>query len=269
MVGILVKGAAMGIFQLVGWVRPRVPGQPLVSRDTVINLVTGVGLMGLKYALIIHIAAVAQLGLVSMAWLSPGWAQLVVAFLALDFTRYWVHYADHRVPFLWSFHRTHHSSEVMDSTSGLRMHVVDFFQLSAIPIVLFGVVMDVSSFDPWVLPAALAIGDVMDAFEHANIQMDMTKPWNRAWNLLLNSPHFHSWHHTRDGALCDGNYSNTLIIWDRLFGTDVTQAEPPELYGLGGDQAIENSLLGLQLLRSREATPASPASQAAGQAGSR
>jgi sterol desaturase/sphingolipid hydroxylase (fatty acid hydroxylase superfamily) len=49
--------------------------------------------------------------------------------------------------------------------------------------------------------------------------------------------------------LCDGNYGNVLLFWDRLFGTDVTGAEPPPLMGIDGDQRLENSLLGLQLLR--------------------
>jgi sterol desaturase/sphingolipid hydroxylase (fatty acid hydroxylase superfamily) len=195
------------------------------------------------------IVAHTQVGLVDMTWLEPGWAQFLVAFLVLDFVRYWVHYADHRVPWLWTFHRVHHSSEYLDASAGLRMHLVDFCQLSAIPIVLFGLLMDATTFQPWVISAAMGVGIVFDCLQHANISMDMTKPHNKAWNLLLNNPHFHSWHHTRDGSLCDGNYSNTLIIWDRIFGTEVTQPKPPELYGLDDSQAIENSLLGWQLLR--------------------
>ena len=80
----------------------------------------------------------------------------------------------------------------------------------------------------------------------------LDNPAARAWHMLLNNPLFHSWHHTRDGALCDGNYGNTLVIWDRLFKTEVTQSKPPVLMGLGGDQIIDDrSLIGLQLLRPR------------------
>ncbi|MDP6933209.1 MAG: sterol desaturase family protein, partial [Myxococcota bacterium] len=70
-------------------------------------------------------------------------------------------------------------------------------------------------------------------------------------------PLFHSWHHTRDGSLCDGNYSNTLVIWDRLFGSEVTRPQPPETYGLEGDQALKFGLLSMQMLRRRDAAQAS------------
>ena len=175
--------------------------------------------------------------------------QFLLAFLLLDLSRYAVHYADHRVPLLWRFHRVHHSSEKLNATSGLRMHVVDLFQLTAIPILVFGVVLDTSSFASWVVPSALALGILFDSFQHANIAMDMSKPWNRAFNLVLNNPHFHSWHHTRDGHLRDGNYGNVLVLWDRIFRTDVTQDELPDAFGLPQDQQLEQGVIGLQAMR--------------------
>ncbi|MEC8424559.1 MAG: sterol desaturase family protein, partial [Myxococcota bacterium] len=104
------------------------------------------------------------------------------------------------------------------------------------------------------IPAAMAIGVLFDGFQHANLRVDVENPLFRAWNLLFNNPHFHSWHHTRDGHLQDGNYGNTLVIWDRLFGSEVTQPGSPALYGVGGDQALQNDPLSWLLLRRREAT---------------
>ena len=254
MIGVLVKVVAMGFFQVAGVVRPRVTGQGLATRDTVINLINGAALFALKLALLNAIFGLIRVRLVPLDWLPNEVAQFAFTLVLLDFTRYWVHYADHRVPALWSFHRVHHSSERLDATSGLRMHLVDFLQLAALPVVLFGVIFDERQLAGWVLPAALAVADVFDAFEHSNLKINMNNPLARAWNLLLNNPHFHSWHHTRDGALCDGNYANTFIIWDRLFGTDVTRPEPPALMGLDETQNLENSPLGLQLLRRRAAS---------------
>ncbi len=248
----LVQGLAMVAFLVIGWRYPRVPGIPLINRDVISNLVNGVVLFGLRVVLVSKVAAWATFGLVDASgW--PVWLQLLGAFLALDFTRYWVHFADHRVPWLWTFHRVHHSAERMDSTTGLRMHFVDFVQLSAIPIVLFGVILDTSAWPTWVLPAALGVGALMDAFQHANLRVDSRAPWFRVWNLLLNSPHFHSWHHTRDGHLRDGNYANTLVIWDRLFGTEVTQPVPPEAYGILASESIANDPLSWLILRKRVA----------------
>ncbi len=260
MTGFFLQAGAMALFLGLGALRPRYE-QPLLGRHTFVNLATGALMFLLRVTLVAWVAARAEFGLLDLSVLSHPLAQLAVAFLALDFTRYWVHRADHRVPWLWTFHRVHHSSQHLDATAGLRMHVVDFVQLSAIPMVLFSVVMDTSSFAPWVVPAALGIGVVADGFQHANIRIPYQHPFWRTWDRLLNNPHFHSWHHNADGHERDGNYGNTLTIWDRLFGSDVTGPEVPPELGLSSDQALDESVFGLQLLRPRvqDAPAAEPA----------
>jgi len=250
-VGAPLHGLMLGTFLLAGRLRPRVEGQPIFNRDLVYNVLNGVALFAVRLTGIAWVADQLNTGLLSTDWLPGAWAQGLLAFLLLDFSRYWLHYAGHRVPILWSFHRVHHSAEVLDASTGLRMHLVDFLQLSALPIVLFGVLLDTSGWDPDVLAVVLSIGVVFDCFQHANLRVDTSTPWFRAWNVLLNNPHFHSWHHTRDGHLRDGNYSNTLIIWDRLFGTDVTGPEPPPLFGITEGEALVNDPLSWQLLRTR------------------
>jgi len=257
---LILQGGSLAVFLVLGMIHPRVRGFGLIHRGLILNVLNGFVLFLLASTGVKWVQDHTEFALVDMSFLSAGWMQFLVAFLALDFVRYWVHHAAHRVPWLWTFHRVHHSAEYLDASAGLRMHVVDFFILSAIPITLFGVIMDTANFSSWVVPSALGVGIVFDAFQHANLAMDMTKPWNKAWNLLLNNPHFHSWHHTRDGVLCDGNYSNTIIVWDRLFGTEVTQPVPPEKYGLESSQALVDSVLGWQLLSLREPAAAAVAS---------
>jgi sterol desaturase/sphingolipid hydroxylase (fatty acid hydroxylase superfamily) len=245
-----LQAGAMAFFLGVGLLHPRVK-QGLFVPETTVNLVTGGLLFLVRILLVLGLSRLALVpnGVVDGARIQSPGLQFAVAFLMLDFTRYWVHRADHRVAFLWRFHRVHHSSERLNATSGLRMHVVDLLQLSAIPGLLYFLLLDVSSFAPWVIPGALAVGIVFDSFQHANIAMNMEKPFNQAFNVLLNNPHFHSWHHTRDGHLRDGNYSNVLVIWDRLFGTQVTQEKPPESLGLPAEQQLEQGVLGLQFMR--------------------
>lgn len=251
-VGVLIKAIAMGTFQLSGVIRPRNPAQGLANRDTLINVVNGVILFALKLLVINQLLVWFEVGLIDLSWIPSGPAQFLFALIVLDFTRYWVHYADHRVGFLWKFHRVHHSAETLDSTTGLRMHLVDFLQLVCIPATTFGLLFNTAQLEPWVLPAALAVADVFDAFEHANLRWSEEHWLVRAWGRVFNNPLFHSWHHTRDGSLCDGNYGNTLVIWDRMFGTEVTRPQPPALLGLEADQALDDqSLIGLQLLRRR------------------
>lgn len=227
---------------------PRVP-QPLLRRDTWINLVNGLLLFPVR--LLLSAVGVDQLrvGLIPLGFLQNPWLQLVFIFLVLDFGRYLLHFAHHRVPFLWSFHRVHHSVETMDSTAGLRMHLVDFLQLSLLPVLLFGVLLDTREIPEWVRMAALVPGILFDSFEHANLRFDASSGWRRAWFAVLNNPLFHSWHHTNEGHLCDGNYGNVLVAWDRLFGTEVTRVVPPAEYGISGDQRLRNDPLSLQILR--------------------
>ncbi|MDP2304405.1 MAG: sterol desaturase family protein [Pseudomonadota bacterium] len=229
---------------------PREARNGILTQESWINLLNGGVLFAGRQALLL---ALVYAGLEPLEWrlldltALPAFVQFLVAFLTLDFARYWLHYADHRVPLLWSFHRVHHSAESLDATTGFRMHVVDFVQLAAIPLLLFGVLFRVSP--GWPLPAALIIGIVADSIEHSNVRFTLDTPFKRLWFRVFNTPLFHSWHHTRDGQLHDGNYANALPVWDRLFGTDVTREVPPELYGVEDKQALDASWLGLQLLR--------------------
>jgi sterol desaturase/sphingolipid hydroxylase (fatty acid hydroxylase superfamily) len=243
-----VLALAVGLGCGVLWPRRQ---KTLFTKESYINLLNGALLYPARLGLGLLGLDQIKVGLIPVGTLFHPALQFLFLFLMLDFTRYWVHYADHRVPWLWSFHRVHHSAESMDSTVGFRMHFVDFLQLTAIPVVLFGLIFDVSAFAPWTMPAALSVGIVADAFEHSNMEFKLDSWWKRLWFASFNNPLFHSWHHTRDGNLKDGNYANALPLWDRLFGTDVTSPEPPALFGIDGDQRIEMSWIGLQLLTPR------------------
>ncbi len=237
------------LFLGVGALFPRVP-QGFVTRATVLNIVTGGFLFAMRMAVVKVVGDVESHGVIAMGWASAPAVQFLVAFLLLDFARYATHYADHRVSWLWFFHRVHHSSEELDASSGLRMHAVDLLQLTAIPLVLFTFLLDTRGFEAWVVPSAMAVGVVFDAYQHANIRMDMSRPFNRLLNRCVNNPHFHCWHHTRDGFLRDGNYANVLLFWDQVFGTVVTRPEVPVEFGLPESEQLSQSAIALQLLRS-------------------
>jgi sterol desaturase/sphingolipid hydroxylase (fatty acid hydroxylase superfamily) len=235
-----------------------------LTRETWINLFNGAALYPIRLLLGLLGVTSIHIGLVPLGTLGHPVLQFLFTFLVLDFTRYWVHRADHRVPFLWKFHKVHHSVEALDATAGFRMHLFDFVQLTAIPVVLFGVLFDVSHFEPWVMPAALIVGILADSAEHANVRFPLDTWWRKLWFQLFNNPLFHSWHHVRDGHICDGNYANALPLWDRLFGSDVTRTEPPLLYGLEQSRALDRSFVGMHLLRPRPPEEASPGVSAMG-----
>ena len=249
----IATGLLIVVFLGLGYLRPRVePG--IDWKVSAVNVATGALLAAVRTGVLVLVAApVAALGgglidLGSVTWIP---VQLVLVYVLLDFARYWLHYAHHRVPALWFFHRTHHSSEHLNATSGLRMHIADCVQLTLVPVVLFGLLFDISSFEAWIFPLVIVLGAAMDAFEHSNLRIDPKHPVWRTWDLVFNNPHFHAWHHTNEGHIKDGNYGLGMTVWDRLFDTEVTEDLPPAEYGLG-HQWIALDFLGLQLLRRRE-----------------
>ena len=256
MEALVVQGGVLLVFLALEKVFPR-SRVTFLSRQTWINVVTGGLLFALKAAFVallyMVIGGLEIPRLVPVPFRSP-FAQLAFAFVISDFCRYWLHRAHHEVAFLWRFHRVHHSCRQLNVTSGLRMHLVDFIQLALLPFLLFGVIFDTRAFDARVWTALAFIVAAMDAFSHADMRYPLEGKVAKAWYTLFNTPHFHSWHHTTDPERYNGNYSQTLVIWDRLFGTAVDEPRPPEELGLDADQDLEDSIIGLQLLRPSRST---------------
>lgn len=68
-------------------------------------------------------------GISAMAVLAPLMLALAL-FLVDDLVRYLIHYAEHRVPFLWQFHKVHHSATVLNFMTAERHHPVSIFYFS-------------------------------------------------------------------------------------------------------------------------------------------
>jgi len=96
------------------------------------------------------------------------WAQLLTLFLVRDFIQWNVHRLLHRVPWLWEFHKVHHSVEEMGFAAHLRFHWMEnvvYRVLEYIPLAMIGFGID----DFFVVHIfTLAVGH----FNHSNI-------WNK------------------------------------------------------------------------------------------
>lgn len=143
----------------------------------------------------------------------PVWLQYILMFVVADFIQWNIHRLLHRVPWLWEFHKLHHSVKEMGFAAHLRFHwmeTVIYKSLQYIPLAFFGFGLT----DFFMLHMiALAIGHL----NHANI----------AWTWgplrwLLNSPAMHIWHHAKHlpGSYPYGvNFGLSLSVWDYLFKT--------------------------------------------------
>jgi sterol desaturase/sphingolipid hydroxylase (fatty acid hydroxylase superfamily) len=150
---------------------------------------------------------------------------LVLLVLVPSFFTYWLHYACHKVPLLWSFHRVHHSAEAAGITALLHTHPLEslaFGPLLALPTALVSgpvlFILGVHRFHP----AAIAILAVFKTweplhgvFEHSHVRISFG--W---FNRIYGGAVLHQFHHSAELRHRDKNFGNQFaIIWDWLFGT--------------------------------------------------
>ncbi|NIP25103.1 hypothetical protein GWN42_14605, partial [candidate division KSB1 bacterium] len=142
---------------------------------------------------------------------APLWLQFITFFLLKDFLEWNIHRLLHIVPWLWEFHKLHHSIEELDWIGNFRFHwgeVVVYKTLSYLPLVVLGV-------DGTVILIIAVIGTLMQDLNHANLPFDYGP-----LKYILNSPKMHVWHHDVEMHGKGGqNFGIVLSVWDWLFGT--------------------------------------------------
>ena len=164
----------------------------------------------------------------SHAVVSPWVASGVLTFsiyLAYEFA-YWLnHWLSHRIPFLWEFHKVHHSAESLSTLTNFRVHPVDtllFYNMaSGIVGVTAGTVSYVFGYpvNPWTLGGTNLLifvsGWLLTYLQHSHLWMSFTGVAGK----LLVSPAHHQIHHSTNPRHHNRNFGATLAIWDWLFGT--------------------------------------------------
>src|SRR5437763_16833389 len=53
----------------------------------------------------------------------PRWLETAIAIVLLDYTLWWWHWANHRVPFLWRLQLVNHVDRDIDASTALRFHL--------------------------------------------------------------------------------------------------------------------------------------------------
>lgn len=142
----------------------------------------------------------------------PKWAQWLTMFIIADFIQWNVHRMLHRVPWMWEFHKLHHSVKEMGFAAHLRFHWMEtiiYKTIQYIPLAMIGFGID----DFFLVHIfAIAIGHL----NHSNIYITYGP-----FRYLINNPAMHIWHHAKH--LPDGshgvNFGISLSVWDYLFKT--------------------------------------------------
>lgn len=145
----------------------------------------------------------------------------VIYLVVFDFVNYWIHRAQHQSHAWWALHGLHHSQRNMSMWTDNRNHLLDDI-LTSLILSLVAVVIGVG---PGQFVALVAISQLSENFQHANVRIWFGRFGERLWV----SPRFHRRHHSigighefeRSGRVVLGgcNFGVLLPWWDMLFGT--------------------------------------------------
>ena len=155
----------------------------------------------------------------------------VAALLYVDLAFYWWHRISHEVNFMWATHGVHHQSEDYNLAVALRQEWGG--HLTHIPFLL---PMALLGFSWKMLAIHVAISLLYQFWIHTEVIRRMGP-----FEWVFNAPMHHRVHHAVNPQYLDKNYGGILVIWDRLFGTFQTEAQPC-VYGTTTPIASWNSL---------------------------
>lgn len=196
------------------------------NMDMVSSLSSGVtnatkDVLGLSVAIISYPWLVDQLAITQV---KGTFLTYLIAFIALDFAGYWVHRISHEYNLFWNNHIIHHSSEEFNLACALRQSISSILKIFAV----------------FLLPAALlgVPGQVIAVIAPLHLFAQFwyhTRHINKMGFLekIIVTPSHHRVHHAINPVYLDKNYSQILIIWDKLFGTFQEELpDVPPVYGI-------------------------------------
>jgi sterol desaturase/sphingolipid hydroxylase (fatty acid hydroxylase superfamily) len=145
------------------------------------------------------------------------WLALIIAFVCHELAYYWEHRLGHRVGLFWAFHSIHHSSNEFNHSTAARGFYLDGkLQITG---ALAASVLGVS---PMVYLAIVVVKSAFGIWNHASYIGDL------GWmEKVFATPRNHMVHHANQPKYIDKNYSQVLILWDRLFGSFHPYEERP------------------------------------------
>jgi len=141
----------------------------------------------------------------------PIWIEIILTVIILDFIIWGQHLLSHKIPFVWRFHRMHHTDRDLDVTTAVRFHPFE---------IIFSMFIKITSI--YILGAsaiAVIIFEIMlngmAMFNHANLRIPI-----RIENILrkfIVTPDLHRIHHSVYIDEHNKNFGFSLSIWDKIF----------------------------------------------------
>lgn len=149
------------------------------------------------------------------------WLQAIEVVVLSDFLIYWGHRLQHKVGFLWRFHKVHHSSQHMDWLAAHREHPLDsIYTIGIINLPAF-----ILGFPLETIAGFIAFRGIWAIYIHSNVRLPIG-PLKK----IIGAPELHHWHHDLDRDA--GNYANISPLMDIIFGTYTCPDHEPEKFGI-------------------------------------
>ncbi len=153
--------------------------------------------------------------------IQPWWLQAIEVVVLSDLIIYWGHRLQHKVGFLWRFHKVHHSAEHLDWLAAHREHPIDTIYtvgLINLPAFILGFPLET-------IAGLIAFRGIWAIYIHSNVRLPIG-PLRK----LIGAPELHHWHHDKDRQA--GNYANISPLMDIIFGTYKCPDHEPESFGI-------------------------------------
>jgi sterol desaturase/sphingolipid hydroxylase (fatty acid hydroxylase superfamily) len=180
----------------------------------------------------------------------------LLLFLAYELG-YWInHYLSHRVPFMWEFHKVHHSATVLTPVTTFRVHPGYMLIFSNILAVTAAIGNGLGHYLFGETTAQYALSGtnvILVLFMYSYVHLQHSHVWiplRGALGRLIMSPAHHQIHHSSDPIHFNKNLGSCLAIWDWLFGTLYVPRKAREKlsFGVEADRPEAHTLRGEFLL---------------------
>ncbi|MCP4681162.1 MAG: sterol desaturase family protein [Desulfobacterales bacterium] len=159
-----------------------------------------------------------NLGVLNMMQI-PEWLKILVTVAFMDFMLYVWHLLNHEMPFLWRFHRVHHSDLNMDVSTATRFH---FGELAISAVIKISIIFFLGASVLGILIFESAV--VLCAqFHHSSIKVP--KWFEIIYWIFFVPPSMHRIHHSVIIKERDSNYGTIFSIWDRILGTLISNVD--------------------------------------------
>ena len=169
-----------------------------------------------------------------------------------DFFSYFIHYLMHKIPFLWEFHKTHHSATTLNPLTQYRIHPIELIINNIRNILVFGFITGIFDYLSHhqidkIMFLGVNVFTFLFFFFGANLRHSHVKlKYPKVIEYIFISPFQHQIHHSTKKIHFNKNMGSKFAIWDYLFGTLVLSESTSRLnFGipkedLKYDSAIEN-----------------------------